>query len=46
MAEPPVHIIRVLESAAGWGLLMAVFSGVVMGAAIAAVLFGQLTCGG
>lgn len=40
------EIVRFLEEAAGWALLMAVLSGIVMGAAIAAVLFGQLSCGG
>jgi hypothetical protein len=44
--KPTVHIVRFLEEAAGWALLMAVLSGIVMGAAIAAVLFGQLSCGG
>jgi len=43
---PPVHLVRFLEEAAGWGLLMAVLSGAVMGAAIAAVMFGQFSCVG
>lgn len=46
MANLPPVPIRWLEEAAGWALLMAMLSGAVMGAAVAAVMFGQFSCTG
>jgi hypothetical protein len=44
MSAPPARLLRDLEANAGWALLMATFSGFVLGCATAAALLGQLSC--
>jgi hypothetical protein len=46
MGEPTARLLRILEYTAGWALLMAVFSGFVLGCAAAALALGPLSCNG